>query len=92
MSQQVRKYYISTLLALALGVSTSSAFAQPPGGRGGPPPEAIDACADLSDGDACTFEGRRGDSVIGVCFTPPREEELACRPEGGPPNERGGRS
>ena len=89
MSQQVRKYYISTLLALALGVSTSSAFAQPPGGRGGPPPEAIDACADLSDRDACTFEGRRGDSVTGVCFTPPREEELACRPEGGPPNERG---
>ena len=89
MSKQVRKYYITPLLALALGLSTSSAFAQPPGGRGGPPPEAIDACTDLSEGDACTFEGRRGDSLTGVCFAPPGEEKLACKPEGGPPEERG---
>jgi len=88
MSKQVQKYYTSTLLALALGVLTSSAFAQPPGGRGGPPPEAIEACSNLSEGDTCTFEGRRGDSLTGVCFAPPREEELACKPEGGPPDER----
>lgn len=52
--------------------------------RRGPPPEAIEACAELAEGSACAFTGRRGD-MNGVCFAPPRDEAvLACAPEGGP--------
>ncbi|MCB1703637.1 MAG: hypothetical protein KDI17_02190 [Halioglobus sp.] len=55
------------------------------GDRRGPPPEAIEACADQSEGAACSFSGRRGD-VTGTCITLPQEDEgLACAPEGGPP-------
>ncbi|MFK8043798.1 hypothetical protein [Congregibacter sp.] len=59
------------------------------GKRRGPPPEALEACANLSEGDACAFTGRRGD-MSGVCFAPPKEDAaLACAPEGGPREHRG---
>lgn len=49
-------------------------------GRRGPPPEALAACQGASAGDACSFEGRRGEDVTGTCFA--RDERpLACRPE-----------
>lgn len=84
MSKQTQKYLIAALLGLTLGSAASLSFAQPPGGRGGPPPEATEACANLSEGDACSFEGRRGETLEGECFMPPRGEEvLACKPEGG---------
>jgi hypothetical protein len=55
------------------------------GKRRGPPPEAIEACANQSEGEVCSFTGRRGD-MTGVCFAPTRDDaELACAPEGGPP-------
>ncbi|WOJ92841.1 hypothetical protein R0135_13750 [Congregibacter variabilis] len=58
------------------------------GKRRGPPPEAIEACADLSEGESCAFSGRRGD-MTGVCFAPPKDDaELACAPEGGRPGRR----
>ena len=48
--------------------------------RRGPPPEAIEACSNLNEGDACQFTGRHGD-VSGTCFMPPKEDsELACKP------------
>lgn len=57
----------------------------------GPPPEAVEACANLAEGDACSFSGRRGE-VEGTCIVPPQDEEtLACAPEGGPPHDRGRR-
>ncbi|WOJ97042.1 hypothetical protein R0137_00370 [Congregibacter brevis] len=58
------------------------------GKRRGPPPEALEACANLSEGEACAFTGRRGD-MTGICFAPPKEDAaLACAPEGGPPKHR----
>lgn len=77
----------NTLLAGLAVVSFSSvSIAQPQGGgegRGGgrgAPQEAIEACSNLSAGDACEFDGRRG-SVSGVCFTPSQDSsELACKP------------
>lgn len=70
----------------------SSQSCAAPGGRDrphGPPPEAIEACTDLSEGEACSFTGRRNDKVEGTCIVPQSgKEELACAPEGGPPNER----
>ncbi|MFK7830233.1 MAG: hypothetical protein AB8B57_10675 [Congregibacter sp.] len=53
--------------------------------RRGPPPEAFEVCADQSEGQACSFTGRRGD-IAGTCMAPPRDEEvsvLACAPERG---------
>jgi hypothetical protein len=83
-----------TTRSIALAFAVTSAIAsvnavaeqdQQGGKRRGPPPEAIEACADLSEGAACSFTGRRGDAS-GICFAPPRDDaELACAPEGGPP-------
>jgi hypothetical protein len=63
-----------------------------PGGGGdrppGPPPESIDACADLVEDDICSFEGRDQEVVTGTCMAGPREDlPLACRPDDrrGPP-------
>lgn len=73
-----------------------------PGGRGdpgspqgGPPPEAIEACAELAESDACSFTGRRGEEVAGSCIVPQQGRQkstdqettgqaaLACAPAGG---------
>ena len=43
-------------------------------------PEAIEACKDRSEGDACRFETPRGE-LEGTCRTPPRGDTLACVPE-----------
>jgi hypothetical protein len=81
-------------LALLLGAClvTQVACAQPAGGergeRRGPPPEAYEACADLTAGDSCEMTGRRGDSMQGSCIVPSEEEDtLVCAPEGGPGGE-----
>ena len=53
-----------------------------PGGGGGQPPQAaVDACDGLSAGDACSFEGRGGERVTGVCGE--TAGGLACRPQRG---------
>ena len=56
----------------------------------GPRPEAIAACKDKSDGDACEFDAPRG-HVSGTCHKV-RSGELACvrphqhhEPDGGQP-------
>ena len=84
-----RSITLATILVSAF--ATSMAFAgsdKQSGKRRGPPPEAIEVCAEQTEGDACAFTGRRGD-VTGTCIVRPRGEEiLACAPEGGPPKDR----
>lgn len=79
---------ITLTVIFATYLSSSIANAQPDqqsGQRRGPPPEAIEVCADQTEGAACTFSGRRGD-VTGSCIVPPQtSDELVCAPEGGPP-------
>ena len=56
-------------------------------GRHGPPPEAIEACAGATAGDACSVETPHG-TLAGTCRQVPNLEELACVPHdhrGGPP-------
>ena len=93
MSPTHSKFKIFTALFFTSMLSASLSCAAGPEGRGrphGPPPEAIEACADLSEGDACSFTGRRDDEVKGTCIVLPRGDEgLVCAPEGGPPHERG---
>lgn len=62
----------------------------PRGGKHrGPPPEAIDVCEGLSEGDGCAFVSPRGDNIEGTCEMT-RSDIIACVPEGGPPHGRGG--
>jgi len=76
----------ATASLVALFSASGARSAEAEGPRRGPPPEAIQACAELEQGDACsvTFEER---SVEGTCEET-REGELACRPSGPPPGER----
>lgn len=84
------------LLGSAFLMMASCANAQPGGDRSGsddrgqrrgPPPEALSACQNLSVGAACSFTGRRNESVSGQCVITP-DEQMACKPEGRPPRSR----
>ncbi|WP_414981672.1 hypothetical protein [Congregibacter sp.] len=88
-----RALFVTGMLAVA-GISLPAAAQsdegedRQKGKRRGPPPEAIEACANQSEGQACSFTGRRGD-MTGVCFAPPKEDAvLACAPGGRPPGHR----
>jgi len=91
--QKSRTNTMIAILVLLLAGLATTASARPGdgGGRRGPPPEAIEACEGKSANDPCSFTGRRDDDTIeGTCFAPPDIDQLACAPEGGPP-EHGGR-
>ena len=79
---------ILSVMALASVVATSLAVAEP--GKRRPPPEAIDACEELRADDVCSFKGRGGESVDGVCFTPEPSKPLACKPDNPPPRGEDG--
>lgn len=65
---------IVSLIAVPMLASADEA---PDGGeRHWPRPEAIAACKDKSEGDACTFEGHRG-TVSGTCRKV-QSGDLAC--------------
>lgn len=79
--------YHPIIPGLALLVISLSAVASEPGERRrGPPPEALEACAELQEGDECSFVGRNA-TVAGICAAP-ADRPLACAPEGGPPDRR----
>jgi hypothetical protein len=63
----------TTLAAGLIGLATL-AQAQP---HRGPPPEAIAACQGKAAKAACTFTGRQGEALTGVCFQPPPRREAA---------------
>lgn len=67
-----------------MGIETSSGQAQLQQ-EGQPPQEAINACAGLPQGAACSINTPNG-AVNGTCNTPPNASQLACMPAGGPPN------
>jgi len=53
-------------------------------GRKGPPPEALVACENLQEGDACSFTSKRRGDVTGVCIVPKKDDSLlACKPPKG---------
>ena len=79
------------LVCLSLFATVSQVYADDQrGGRRGPPPQAIEACASLTEGDACSFTGRNDEELTGVCFAP-SDRELACKPEGHDQRMRGER-
>ncbi|MEZ4381229.1 MAG: hypothetical protein R3A79_07760 [Nannocystaceae bacterium] len=72
-------FTIVTLLQIGL----VEALAAPPPGHA-PPAEALEACADATEGDTCGFVGPHG-TLEGTCRLPPGAEALACVPKGPPP-------
>ena len=82
-----------TVLGLFFGLSLYAANANAQGGKNPPPPppqEAIDACADLESGDACSFVDAKGNDVAGTCFAPDAQSELACKGDEPPPQGEDG--
>ncbi|MBT8440895.1 MAG: hypothetical protein KJO76_00805 [Gammaproteobacteria bacterium] len=65
----------------AYAESDDSGYGNQRQGRRGPPPQALEACEALVEGDPCSFTGRNEEQLNGSCFSP-REDILACRPEG----------
>lgn len=49
------------------------------GKRKGPPPEAIEACANLQEGDTVSFEPLRGDTLEATCEI--IEDQLVAVPQ-----------
>jgi hypothetical protein len=54
------------------------------GQRGGPPPEAVEACAGAAVSGTCAFTSPLGDKINGTCEYVPGDI-FACVPDGGPP-------
>ncbi|NOH04637.1 MAG: glycosyltransferase family 39 protein [Chloroflexi bacterium] len=52
------------------------------GQRQGPPPEALTACEGQTQGASCSFTLPNGNTINGMCITPPNITELACAPQG----------
>lgn len=75
-----------SVLCLIVGLS-GAGCAQGPGPRGGPPPEAIDACASRMTSDACEFvDGQQ--SIPGTCQE--KGGDLVCVPDREPPPDQRG--
>ncbi|HTP49423.1 MAG TPA: hypothetical protein VMK42_01895 [Anaeromyxobacteraceae bacterium] len=68
-------------LALLAGLALAAgARAQPSLPPGGPPAEALQACASLQVGAACSFTAPDGREMTGKCVTGPNGEAAACLP------------
>jgi len=77
---------IASVLVAGTAYAESDQENKPRREHRGPPEAALEACASLVQGDPCSFEGRRGDALEGICEAPD-DKHLACRPEGGPPEK-----
>ncbi len=58
-----------TLTFLLIAALPMTSCAEKNNRNQGPPPEAIEACQDKSEGDVVSFSGRRGESVSATCQT-----------------------
>ena len=74
----------AALLFAGTAYADSDGEKKPRGERRGPPPVALEACANSVQGDPCSFDGRDGEALEGTCEAP-AEKPLACRPEGARP-------
>lgn len=71
-------------------LAPSNGQTQPQAGNtGGPPQQALDACAGETLGAACSFDLPNGAHITGTCITPPNSSQLACAPQGGPIAQNG---
>jgi 4-amino-4-deoxy-L-arabinose transferase-like glycosyltransferase len=62
------------------------------------PQQAVDVCANSTQGAACSFSLQNGNTINGSCIIPPNSTDLTCAPQGmvpqqgqgQPPNSQGG--
>jgi 4-amino-4-deoxy-L-arabinose transferase-like glycosyltransferase len=54
---------------------------------GVPPQEALAVCESLTEGDACSFTLRNGNTINGSCIQPPNSDQLACAPQNRQPQD-----
>ncbi|MEE9304083.1 MAG: hypothetical protein V3U84_09890 [Thiotrichaceae bacterium] len=91
--KNTKKFIILSGISLLITMSNVATAKPENGGKGGhrgPPPEAIEACADKSETESCNFITPRDDKIEGTCIIPPHDRaELICAPEGGPPHHGG---
>lgn len=88
-SQRAARLGVMCVLWTACGAVVAQ-NASPPrdGDRRGPPREAIEACANKAETDACSMTlPDREQPVTGQCVVTP-EDSLACLPEGARPPQR----
>lgn len=78
--QSKRNLAGAVFFACAISAQSFAQSGKPGMAPGAPPPEAIKACAQLSEGEACSFAGRGDDVVSGSCLISPRQESLVCVP------------
>lgn len=77
---------VTTLLLVGTAYAQSDQENKPRREHRGPPEAALEACATFVQGDPCSFEGQRDDTLQGTCEAPD-DKPLACRPEGGRPDK-----
>ena len=82
--KQITLIKTAAFSALILFTTTAMAHDGKKRGHRGPPPQAIEACANGAVDQACEFAGRSGDAVSGTCVVPRRDDSgaLACKPSG----------
>ena len=84
-------HILTTLIATLLLVGTAHAESDQENKERrehrGPPEVAMESCSSSVQGDPCSFEGRRGDTMEGTCEGVD-DKPLACRPEGAPPKRQ----
>ncbi|MCC6297888.1 MAG: glycosyltransferase family 39 protein [Anaerolineales bacterium] len=68
-----------TLQTTGQPASPSQPSSQP---QQGPPPQALAACENQTQGSACSFTRPNGNTIGGSCVTPPNMDQLACAPQG----------
>lgn len=73
---------VMLLLLPVAAITAYSSGQDSRGPQGGPPPEAIKACAGKSAGDTTSFKGRRGETLEAICRE--IDGKLAAVPAGGP--------
>lgn len=78
----MKKLTVVALLMMSSIVFADQGRDQDSQGRGNrvPPESAISACEGKEDQASCTMEGRRGESVTGVCENTPDDKYFACKP------------
>jgi hypothetical protein len=75
------KFRICILVSTLMAIPTLAGADDPPDGgehHHGPPSEALAACKDKKEGDACSFEGHHG-PMSGTCHAM-RSGDLVCMP------------
>ena len=70
---------LATLLLMFSSAHAGDDDKRPKREHRGPPPVALEACESSVQGDPCSFEGRRGETLEGTCEAPD-DKPLACRP------------